>query len=409
MTRKHSSILEHSCVSRRHHCSDRLRCIDCVPPHVQNAHIISGYRHEYSYWEAVTSLFTLHNETLNVWSHIFGILLFLYLLYDVVVHAPTIQSLLGMMDSQMTVVQSLLAHPSQHQEAALRTEVGALMHGWELIRKEFLPQSVETLSLLMPQLETAALSSKTGAQPDLAVLIPLVDRIHAEFRSFLQLVETALFQQNLEHHLVPLWPLVCFLLGTLCCFGFSSLFHLFCAVGNRETYVFFQKFDYAGISLILAGGYSPIMYYLYEFGVLRIYYLAIAQALAACIFGFLLTDAAYQPAWRTFRVFMFIVYGLFAVVPVVHATFVLASDHPFFFDAVFRLGVTGACLVISAIAFYLIRLPERLASGRFDIWFQSHQFWHVSIIVAAILHYQMSYDLWRFAHFSLMSSVSPLI
>jgi len=37
--------------------------------------------------------------------------------------------------------------------------------------------------------------------------------------------------------------------------------------------------------------------------------------------------------------------------------------------------------------FYLARIPERLAPGLFDIWFQSHQLFHVFVVAAACVHY----------------------
>ena len=36
---------------------------------------------------------------------------------------------------------------------------------------------------------------------------------------------------------------------------------------------------------------------------------------------------------------------------------------------------------------YLARIPERLAPGVFDIWFQSHQLFHVFVVAAACVHY----------------------
>ena len=45
-----------------------------------NAHIKKGYRINFnSYWKLSKSLFMLHNETINVWSHIIGMLIFFYL------------------------------------------------------------------------------------------------------------------------------------------------------------------------------------------------------------------------------------------------------------------------------------------------------------------------------------------
>lgn len=37
---------------------------------------------------------------------------------------------------------------------------------------------------------------------------------------------------------------------------------------------------------------------------------------------------------------------------------------------------------------YAARIPERFLPGKCDIWFQSHQIFHVLVIAAAFVHYQ---------------------
>jgi hypothetical protein len=43
--------------------------------------------------------------------------------------------------------------------------------------------------------------------------------------------------------------------------------------------------------------------------------------------------------------------------------------------------------MIEIFCFYIARIPERLAPGLFDIWFQSHQLFHVFVVAAACIHY----------------------
>jgi hypothetical protein len=63
--------------------------------------------------------------------------------------------------------------------------------------------------------------------------------------------------------LVKRWPLFIFLSSAIICLGFSSVFHLFCAMG-KETSNFLNRMDYAGISLLIAGScYPPYSYYMY--------------------------------------------------------------------------------------------------------------------------------------------------
>ena len=36
---------------------------------------------------------------------------------------------------------------------------------------------------------------------------------------------------------------------------------------------------------------------------------------------------------------------------------------------------------------YLFKVPEQLAPGRFDLWFNSHQLFHVLVVAGGLLYY----------------------
>ena len=53
--------------------SMRLLPIEMAPPHVRSEFVLYAYRPTCtSWWPAVLTLFRLHNETLNIWSHLLG-------------------------------------------------------------------------------------------------------------------------------------------------------------------------------------------------------------------------------------------------------------------------------------------------------------------------------------------------
>lgn len=45
------------------------------------------------------------------------------------------------------------------------------------------------------------------------------------------------------------------------------------------------------------------------------------------------------------------------------------------------------CLQLGAVLFAL-RVPERWSPGKFDLAFNSHQLFHVCVVVAAVVHYR---------------------
>jgi len=66
-------------------CTPRLVDYEQAPLFIKhNSHIWTSYRVGYCVWHAFLSLFQLHNETLNVWTHLLGSFLFAYLGYDAV-------------------------------------------------------------------------------------------------------------------------------------------------------------------------------------------------------------------------------------------------------------------------------------------------------------------------------------
>ena len=44
-------------------------------PWITYEHISSGYRQQLTFYDALRSIFQLHNETWNVWTHLLGFLL----------------------------------------------------------------------------------------------------------------------------------------------------------------------------------------------------------------------------------------------------------------------------------------------------------------------------------------------
>ena len=54
---------------------------------VDNPHLKTGYRvFFHSYWDCARSLFMIHNETMNVWSHLFGLFIFIGIMIYVTIY-----------------------------------------------------------------------------------------------------------------------------------------------------------------------------------------------------------------------------------------------------------------------------------------------------------------------------------
>jgi len=59
-----------------------------APDYMKEVGITSGYRQKLSYTSCITSCFLLHNETVNIWSHLIGFATFLYCLATLIISPP---------------------------------------------------------------------------------------------------------------------------------------------------------------------------------------------------------------------------------------------------------------------------------------------------------------------------------
>ncbi|KAF7236246.1 Adiponectin receptor protein 1 [Varanus komodoensis] len=222
-----------------------------------------------------------------------------------------------------------------------------------------------------------------------------------------------------------------FFLGAVLCLSFSWLFHTVYCHSEKVSRTF-SKLDYSGIALLIMGSFVPWLYYsFYCSPQPRLIYLSIvcvlgisaiivaqwdrfatpkhrqtraegiAKGVALAVFSeggtIPLTTVQQTDNARSDRLAalhsgtrsntsVFLGLGLSGVVPTMHFTiaegFVKATTVGqmgwFFLMAV--MYITGAGL-------YAARIPERFFPGKFDIWFQSHQIFHVLVVAAAFVHF----------------------
>lgn len=177
-----------------------------------------------------------------------------------------------------------------------------------------------------------------------------------------------------------------FFLGAILCLGFSWVFH---TVFNHSQKIgkLFNKLDYCGIAFLTMGSFVPWLYYSFycRLGP-KITYLVLIFLLGTLCIIVSLWDKFSEPRFRPLRAGVFIALGLSGVIPALH--FVITDGFWFAIDRA-SLGWLSlmAVLYIVGAVIYAVRIPERLFPGKFDIWFQSHQIFHVFVLAAAFVHY----------------------
>ncbi|ESS67804.1 hypothetical protein TCDM_03525 [Trypanosoma cruzi Dm28c] len=252
----------------------------CVPEYMKgNPYIFTGYRARYTTSMCFRSLFALHNETINVWSHGVGLILF------------------GVLS--IVVFDALLF-------------------------------------------------------------------THAEFAHY-------------------------FIYGTFCfacmmCMGCSSIYHLFLGHENSLLSSLMEQLDYYGISVLIVASFLPPLY-------IGFYCEPLFQALymgCACFFGGLCLAMAALPSLRDakfhwLRIMTYVATVMCGLVPTVH--YVFSTPH----NAETMQTFVGVFLMFlfygMGVLFYCLRIPERFYPGEFDFFLNSHQIWHVFVLVAACVHF----------------------
>ncbi|XP_055353397.1 adiponectin receptor protein-like [Paramacrobiotus metropolitanus] len=182
------------------------------------------------------------------------------------------------------------------------------------------------------------------------------------------------------------WVFGAFFAGAIICMGFSFMFHtVYCH--SRTVGLLFLKLDYCGIAILILGSFIPWLHFgFYCRTLLKTVYLTVVSVLAVAAVIVALWDKFSEPAFRPIRAAVFLSLGLSGMIPAIHSILSLGWIRSMQEASIHWLFFMGFLYVFGALM-YAFRLPERFFPGRFDIWFQSHQIFHVFVVIAAFVHY----------------------
>ena len=176
-----------------------------------------------------------------------------------------------------------------------------------------------------------------------------------------------------------------FSFGNCLCMGCSAMFHLFSAHHCERVYSRMIMMDYFGITSLIIASFYPLCYYGFSCEpFFRWTYMGIITALGSVgligpFFDFFLSDD-----FSVYRLCVFLGLAGTGVFPLIHVNFLMPAHEatPFAQGIALMLFLYGVGVVI-----YVFKVPERLVPGRFDVWFHSHQLWHVFVLAASVVHF----------------------
>lgn len=344
-----------------------------LPKELQgNQYIVSGYRLQLSAWESVKSIFGLHNETGNIWSHLAGFALFLVLTLALIWTRPVP---LALSSPKLTQVQDQL-----YQFA--RSNWDSAKSTWSNTRRLDRQLAAEGFSILPDVDSTAAAEARKFYDS-------------RQFKRFdLKVSKKAAGLLNINWP-VKRWPVYVFTIGAMACLLTSATCHLFgCCAAHVSRLIW--RFDYLGIAVLIVCSFYPQVYYGFMCSpTWQLFYLGLITALGVATGVVSMHNSFQAKNYRAFRARLFAGLGLTGIIPVLHSC-VINYDIRAVHTALWLDFVMGL-LYLGGATLYACRIPEKMYPGKFDLWLNSHQLFHLCIVVAAAIHYKAVMQLlaWR--------------
>lgn len=344
-----------------------------------NEYILAHYRADWPLKQTLLSMFTIHNETLNIWTHLVGFMLFLSLTICTFVKLPAVVHKHGLPSLPSLPNMSGL----QRMPKELLTALSASLPHLRL--QEILSNAFpEGLQIHIPELLSNCLPEAllSTNRTDQCVLLSMKDDVANLIAPILQKP-------------IPRWPFFTFLGGAMFCLLASSSCHLLSCHSKRVAYIMLRV-DYAGIAALISASFYPPVYYSFMCSpLLRNIYLTIITVVGIAAVLVSLVPVFQAPKYRNFRAALFFGMGLSGVAPVLHKLILHHSEPEALYTTAYEIAM-GFFYGLGALV-YAARIPERWKPGKFDIAGHSHQLFHLLVVAGAYTHYHagLLYLEWR--------------
>ncbi|KAM7266045.1 hypothetical protein ACFE04_003728 [Oxalis oulophora] len=330
-----------------------------------NEYIVGHYRADWPLKQTLLSMFTIHNETLNVWTHLIGFFLFLSLTIYTAMKVPKVVDISDVLKTpDLHKLHECL--PSLSNTHNLTT-LPSSFSGWRLM---------ELLNNCLPERLSHA------NHTDVCVLSILTEDLA-------NIIAPSTFRP------ITRWPFFAFMGGVMFCLLASTSCHLLCCHSERVSYIML-RIDYAGIAALISTSFYPLVYYSFMchpfFCNLYIGFITLLGISTVLVS---LLPVFQTPEFRTIRTSVFVLMAFFGVVPILHKLIWFSHEPEAIHTTSYEI-LMGVFYGLGAVV-YATRIPERWMPGKFDIAGHSHQLFHVLVLAGAYTHYRagLVYLRWR--------------
>ena len=375
--------------------------------------------------KAFRSLLLIHNESVNVWSHLLGAIFFFFLIWYTTIFITNLQTQVSNIRSDANSVANK-AKEYREESPDIMDNIYNSMKEIELNFRYFYSKEEETAVYIssfnkinyiydelknytLPVMESFYKKIKeyykyfmeavTSVKEEIIDLIKLDTSITKEYESNLDTNFNLKLDERKKKELAR-WPIFVIIFAAILCLSFSSIFHLF-YVMNEKYFNILNRFDYGGISLLISGScYPPYYYFFYYSTFFRYLYLIIISTFGVGTFLYSLTDDFNKPKRRSLRGTLFLMFGLCTGLPILHMAFFGEYIEGHSDDIILLNWYLGGISYIIGALFYILRFPERKFPGKFDYFGASHQIFHVLVFFGALFHFMGSLEAYnyRFRH-----------
>ncbi|EGR32626.1 hypothetical protein IMG5_076560 [Ichthyophthirius multifiliis] len=378
-----------------------------------NHYIRSGYRVNYnSYKKSLQSCFHCQsNEFSNIWSHVIGVIIviimifFLYNYHQKEAYVNHVQQQIQLLPKNYkNLVKELYNkfYQENKQLYFLKTIIIQLNNIFSFYIQYQLYQNILNnvqelqnthLQILdqfqiykQKQQNKQEIQTKVNMQQFQKLIIIII------ISFFYQKKKENIIKLKKQNQQVSVFPILLFLISSMICLSGSILFHTFNCISKKHC-DFLLRIDYGGICIIIGGGSYPCIYYGFfcEQNLMH-FYSYFNLILCFSVFIVSLFDFLHQEKYRNFKGLLYGSLGTVTSVPLIHLIIksiyannqindylFLEKSVPYYFGTAIFL-IIGLCT-------YLARCPERFKPGKFDQVCNSHNLWHICVIIGVVFCY----------------------
>ena len=369
----------------------------------QNEYIKKGYRLNCdSISKSLKSLFILHNESVNIWSHLIGAILFVLLIFYTIYYITNYATQLMTLKKYIIDIEKTSNLFSNYDNSDkikqfynslnnFKTDINGLNSSIYVIKKK------ENLFLSLNNAYESMINNIGKISGSFSNFIDfLKEKYSALKQNFNDLIDLDYYifyrTNNFNSTVVPKknlerWPIIVFLTSAILCLLFSATFHLLLSISVNYHRIL-SRFDYGGIIILITGScYPPYIYYFYCDEKWKFIYVVFITIFGVSSFLLCLTNGFNMPNKRVLRGSLFLIFGISAGIPIIQMLLFPNTINGVSPKARTEFWIIGGVIYIVGGCLYIIRYPEKKHPGKFDFFGSSHQLLHFSVVIGASFQY----------------------